>query len=229
MNSVEKVKAHFEDEARVFDDVILKLIPDYKEMVNAIVISIPFECNKEIKIIDLGCGTGTIALELKRKYPRAKITCVDLAENMIQMAKTKLKGYSDIEYYIKDFYDFRFDKRYDVVVSSLALHHLVTDRDKFMFYEKIYKNINNEGVFYNADVVLGSNKHLQKVYMQKWKEYMLNNISNEEIENTWIRKYEEEDHPVNLMNYLKMLEIIGFKNIDVIWKYYNFAVFGGCK
>ena len=37
-------------------------------------------------IIDLGCGTGTISKQIKINYPRATITCLDLAENMIEMS-----------------------------------------------------------------------------------------------------------------------------------------------
>lgn len=43
--------------------------------------------------------------------------------------------------------------------------HLTTDEDKIVFYKKIYKVLNLGGVFYNADVVLGSSKYLQDIFM----------------------------------------------------------------
>lgn len=98
-----------------------------------------------------------------------------------------------------------------------------------MFYKKAYNSLNNMGIFYNADVVLGSNNYNQSLYMQKWKEYMSNSISIDEIENKWIPNYELEDRPAKLIDQLEWLSEIGYKNIDVIWKFYNFAVYGGQK
>jgi tRNA (cmo5U34)-methyltransferase len=54
-------------------------------------------------------------------------------------------------------------------------------------------------------------------------------VSKDEILNYWIPKYKEEDRPAKLMDQLKWLEDIGFKSVDVIWKYYNFSVYGGIK
>ncbi|BDU50955.1 class I SAM-dependent methyltransferase [Haliovirga abyssi] len=226
---IDKIKNHFEEEAKEFDGIILKLIPFYKEMLEALILSIPFEKNSEIEVIDLGCGTGNILDKVKKQFPNAKLTAVDLSKNMIEMTKIKLEKYNDVDYYVGDFYNFEFLKKYDVILSSLALHHLVTDEDKKIFYNKIYNALSQNGVFYNADVVLGSNYKVQDVYMNKWIEFMKKSCSIDEIENIWLEKYQEEDSPTTLINHLNWLEEIGFKDIDVIWKYYNYSVYGGKK
>jgi tRNA (cmo5U34)-methyltransferase len=51
----------------------------------------------------------------------------------------------------------------------------------------------------------------------------------EDIESIWIPKYKHEDHPSVLMHQLNWLRETGFIETDVIWKYYNFAVYGGKK
>lgn len=226
---MDKIKKHFEEEASEFDRIILKLIPYYDEMLVALISAVPFERSAKIKVVDLGCGTGAIAGKIKETFPNSHITCVDFAENMIEMAKAKLSIYSDVSYQLSDFYQFDFPHKYDVVISSLALHHLVTDKDKQGFYANIYSALTPGGVFYNADVVLASNSHLQDAYMRKWKAFMGKSVSEREIEEKWIRKYMEEDRPAKLMDQLAWLAKIGFINTDVIWKYYNFAVYGGTK
>ncbi|MFZ7120881.1 MAG: class I SAM-dependent methyltransferase [Eubacteriaceae bacterium] len=224
-----KIKDHFESEAIEFDKIILDLIPYYSEMIDALILAIPFKKEETFKVIDLGCGTGNIAQKVMNRFPNAQITCLDLAENMISMAKIKLKKHNNIKFIVNDFNKLSFETTYDVVVSSLSLHHLISDKDKKIFYGKIYDALTDRGVFYNADVVLGTNNYLQGVYMKKWKEYMIKNILVEEIEKKWIPKYNEEDSPAKLINHILWLEEVGFKSIDVIWKYYNFAVYGGCK
>jgi len=228
MNRIEAIKAHFEEDAKEFDTTILKLIPHYTEMIDALVQSVPFKKDERISIIDLGCGTGTVAQKIKNAFPNAKISCLDLAENMIELAQKKLGGAIE-DCYVCGFDDFVFDKKYDAAVSSLALHHLADDEDKKRFYRKIYDALNADGVFYNADVVLGSNDALQELYMAKWKAYMSKTVSSDEIENRWLVNYKREDRPTYLTNHLNWLKDVGFGDIDVVWKYYNFAVYGGRK
>lgn len=224
---MEVVKKHFEEEAREFDKIILRLIPYYSEMIDGMVSAIPFSRSNAINVIDLGCGTGTISKRIKEVFPKATIICLDLAKNMIEMSKLKLSDYSDVRYQIGDFSDYEFDDTYDAVVSSLALHHLATDEDKINVYRKIYETLRPNGVFFNADVILGSNEHIQNVYMAKWKSFMKKHVSEEEIENKWLPQYREEDRPAQLIDQLNWLVELGFSDVDVIWKYYNFAAYGG--
>jgi len=226
---MDAVKKHFEDEAKEFDKIIFRLIPYYSEMVAGMVSAIPFARSSVINVIDLGCGTGTISKQIKENFPQARITCLDLTENMIEMSKLKLADYSDMRYQTGDFKNYEFDDTYDVVVSSLALHHLVTDEDKISFYGKIYESLRPNGVFFNADIILGSSKHLQNIYMEKWKSFMKKCVSEEEIEGRWLPQYREEDRPAKLLDQIDWLKDLGFSEVDIIWKYYNFAIYGGRK
>jgi tRNA (cmo5U34)-methyltransferase len=58
---------------------------------------------------------------------------------------------------------------------------------------------------------------------------MRREISQQEIEEKWIPNYEDDDRPAKLMDQLAWLAEIGFSEVDVVWKYYNFAVYGGRK
>ena len=116
-----------------------------------------------------------------------------------------------------------------MAISSLALHHLVCDDDKIKFYRKIYNCLAPGGVFYNVDVVLGASAPLQARYMEQWREYMLLQVPVEEIEQKWLPQHYDEDHPASLMSQLAWLQAIGFVEVDFLWKYNNFAVYGGRK
>ena len=226
---MDEIKQHFEEEARDFDGIILSLIPDYRRMVEALVAAIPFESAAPLRAIDLGCGTGTVTQAVVDAFPNARVTCLDLAENMIAMAQSRMADYPQVSYVLDDFNIFKFDGKYDLIVSSLALHHLATDDEKRRLYGRIYESLNAGGVFYNGDVVLAANEFLQKVYIGKWVEFMRRTVSEEEIEGKWIRKYQAEDRPAELMDQMAWMADIGFADVDVIWKYYNFAVYGGVR
>lgn len=226
---MENVKKHFEEEAKEYDELILKLIPNYKEMITSLINCIPFEASKPIKVLDLGCGTGNVTREVKKRYKHAYITCIDLAEDMINVAQFKLSEYDDIQYQVADLREVDFGNDYDLVISSLALHHLKTDDEKIAIYQKIYDALKEGGVFYNADNVLASNDYLNNVNLEQWKDFMLRTISQEEIEKKWLPIYYKEDHPAPLIDHVDWLRNLGFKDVDVTWKYINGAVFGGVK
>lgn len=223
------IKSNFEEKALGYDTLTKNIIPYYEEMLNALLIAAPFSKDDNIDVMDLGCGTGMVALKAKQIFPNAKITCVDLSPNMLELAKARLSPFNGIDYRITDFYEMSFSNKYHMIVSSLALHHLLNDNDKKTFYQQIYNSLNSGGVFYNADVVLGSSDFIQEKYISKWIEFMKKQYSLEEIMNERLPRYYEEDTPTSLMKHLAMLDDIGFKDIDVIWKYYNFAVYGGVK
>lgn len=224
---IDEIKQHFEEEARDFDRIILTLIPDYSQMVEAVVGAMPFESNAPIEVIDLGCGTGTLAQGVLSVFPNAHVICLDLAENMIAMAQSKLAHYPRARFIVGDFTT--FEGEYNAVISSLALHHLATDEDKKHFYHRIYARLRPGGVFYNGDVVLASSDVLQAMYMRQWRAFMRRTISDEEIEGKWIPKHRSEDRPAKLVEQLEWLTRIGFADVDVPWKRYNFAVYGGAK
>lgn len=227
MSNTDAIKQHFEREAGEFDRLIVALIPDYSGMVEALVASLPFDGDACIKVIDLGCGTGAVALNILRSFPHAQLICLDMAENMIATARAKLGNFQNVHYVIDDFSN--FSGEYDAVVSSLALHHLATDDDKRRFYQRIYDNLRPGGVFYNGDIVLASSDVLQETYMRQWRAFMRHSISEREIETTWIPKYQAEDHPAKMIDQMAWLAEIGFTDVDVPWKRYNFAVYGGRK
>lgn len=226
---MDAVKQHFEQEAEEFDGIIVELIPHYADMVQALVAAIPFDGNAPIQIVDLGSGTGTVAKQVLEMFPHAEVTCLDLADNMIAMAKAKLGLCPRVRYITADFNSLDSSSKYDVIVSSLALHHLVTAEDKRRFYRRSYQMLNPGGVFYNADVVLASTDRLQAVYMRQWREFMLRSVPEKEIDGKWIPKYRAEDHPARLTDHLTWMSEIGFSSVDVLWKYYNYAVYGGIK
>lgn len=226
---MDKIKQNFEADAKEYDDNIIKLIPFYPQMLDALIGSISYNNDYKIRILDLGCGTGTISKRISEKYPNSDITCVDIASNMIEIAKFKLQNHPLKRFKIGDFSNISFNAKYDVVVSSLALHHLVDDNQKRDFYSTIYNILNDGGQFFNADIVLGSSTHLQTQNIDKWVEFMKQSVSEEEVKNKWISRYHEEDKPAKLINQLEWLQEIGFVDVDVVWKYYNFAVYGGSK
>lgn len=223
-------KLLFEEEAQKFDNVIPLLIPFYSEIYNILIDSIPFYKNTPITVLDIGCGTGTFAKIIKEKFPYAKITCLDFAKNMIDVAKEKLNNFSgDVNFLVGDFNDLKIKNEYDVIVSSFALHHIQTDEEKKKLYRNIHFALRDKGAFFTADIVLGVNNYIKNLYKQKWEEHLIKQSVKIKLGSDTLQKYQADDNPSELFNHLKWLENSGFNEVETIWKYYNFAIFGGHK
>lgn len=105
--------------------------------------------NDNLNILDLSTGTGHIAIELAKKFPKAKIYGVDISEEMLNIArlKTKEHGINNIIYLVQDvenldFEDIKFDfitcgyglffyPNMEKVVSDIS--ERLSDEGKFIF------------------------------------------------------------------------------------------------
>lgn len=65
--------------------------------------------------------------------------------------------------------------------------------------------------------------------LEKWKVFMRQYFSSFQINKVILKHKEAEDRPVKLTTEMKLLVDAGFRDIDIIWKFYNFAVYGGSK
>ncbi|MBN1802262.1 MAG: class I SAM-dependent methyltransferase [Candidatus Lokiarchaeota archaeon] len=178
---MDEIRARFDKDAPVYDFDIVRLIPYYEKMLNTTIKSIPFNPTENIRILDLGCGTGNLTRKVKLAFPNSKITCLDNSPQMVEQAREKLKEFDEITFLIQDFNELSFQENYNVIISSLALHHLVSDDEKKCIYRKIYHSLNNKGVFLNFDNLLGSNDSVQKQYLTEWTDFLRKSFPEEHM------------------------------------------------
>lgn len=79
------------------------------------------------KILDVGTGTGVLVKYLLASSP-SKIVAVDIAENMIKIAKEKYKNQTKVEFKIADILKFK-EKAFDYIFLYSVYPHF-KDKDK---------------------------------------------------------------------------------------------------
>lgn len=75
------------------------------------------------KILDIGCGVGTLTRALKKLFPKAEIFGVDISEGMIQQAQSQNGWFKKNDYQVSAAEALPFDDdQFDLVVSNFMLH-----------------------------------------------------------------------------------------------------------
>ena len=94
--------------------------------------------NAKQTILDLGCGTGTLTVQLAELCD--KIVGIDGSENMINKAKGE---FSSIEFKVCDALALPFENEFDVVFSN-AVFHWISDHDALL--KSIHKVLKPQGL-----------------------------------------------------------------------------------
>lgn len=74
--------------------------------------------NKQIKILDIGCGSGVIGLTLKKFFPESEVTLVDISKEALEVAKENAKRLGlEVNFIESDVFQNVYDI-YDVIISN---------------------------------------------------------------------------------------------------------------
>jgi ubiquinone/menaquinone biosynthesis C-methylase UbiE len=124
-------------------------------------------------VLDLGCGTGTLTLMLKQSAPRAHVTGLDGDPAILAIARRKADDaglcvqWDEGMAYALPY----LNRSFDVVVSSLVIHHLATDNKRSAFRE-VHRILRPGGMFRIADFgrPFDALTHLQAAVMRNLEE-----------------------------------------------------------
>lgn len=160
--------------------------------------------NKNLKILEIGCGPGALAGALHRWYPNAEIIALDRDSDFIRFAREHEEGVTFIE---GDITELPFgDRSFDVVISYTVSEHIETSR----FYEEQYRILKPDGIC----LVLSSRKGIiirpdcialserEKLFWERVQQH----------DDTFAR-YAIHKYPMNEAELPIVMEQYGFRNI----------------
>jgi len=218
-----------EEVASVFDDMLNRSIPYYKQMQN---LTIDFALNfleENDKVYDLGCSTASTLIELsKHCKKKLELVGIDNSQAMLDRAKNKCSAFGvDISLVNGDIHTIDLNHA-KLIISNYTLQFVrPLLREKLV--KKIYDALSEKGVFIFSEKVVSSNKVLNKHSIDEYYKFKKTQgysefeiaQKREALENVLIPYTQEEN--------LQMIKDAGFSHCEMIFKWVNFATFIAVK
>jgi len=116
--SPEWIKSYYRSHAAIYDQTRWAFLFGRKSIINMI-----GEQGTPSSILEIGCGTGVNLRRLRKTFPEAKLTGVDLSDSMLRVANSRLKNDGNSVRLVEQVYDSPLPEGgpFDVVFFSYSL------------------------------------------------------------------------------------------------------------
>ncbi|MGE5473885.1 MAG: class I SAM-dependent methyltransferase [Ignavibacteriales bacterium] len=212
---IEEMSDFFNNRAETYDDhmlIDLQLNEFYDEIAKC------FSSNRDnVKLLDLGCGTGLELERFLKLYPKSEVTGIDLSIQMLNELKKKYKDKeAQMNLICKSYFDVDFGiDTYDYVVSTYSLHHFSSEL-KISLYKRVYDALKSGGVFVEGDYTVKTVEEEQKLIEENEKIRKENRIED---------GFYHYDTPFAIDTQIDLYKKSGFKNIEVKKQWDNTSIF----
>jgi tRNA (cmo5U34)-methyltransferase len=222
------IETLFDEAAADYDRARRQLVPGLDGFYGAALESVPFRQDAQIQVLDLGAGTGLLSSMVAGRFPRSRVTLVDLSVEMLRVARRRLsEGNGRFEFRNMDYARKPLPRGYDLVVSALSIHHL-THGDKKELFEKVHDSLAEGGYFVNADQVQGETPEEETSYREWWLRRVREaGVSEGDLAAALSRM--RADRNASLRAQLEWLAETGFESVRCAYTDHRFAVYGGRK
>jgi tRNA (cmo5U34)-methyltransferase len=166
------------------------------------------------RVLDLGTGDGRLLGLVKSSLAaQVEAVAVDFSPSMLEAAGKRFAQDSSVTIVTHN-----LDEplpalgKFDAVVSSFAIHHLVHQRKRAL-YAEIFSLLNPNGAFCNLEHVASPTRRLHEEFL-----YRTDNTPEKEDPSNKLLDVETQ---------LQWLREIGFVDVDCHWKWRELALLAG--
>lgn len=121
--------------------------------------------HKNIKMLDLACGTGFVSFKIAKAFEEASIDAFDISPNMIEVAKRRLRRdftNSNIKFWVSDSEVFFGQEKYDVITTCFAFRNFA---NKNLATENVFRALKPGGLFVIQDMTKPESGIYRSIYL----------------------------------------------------------------
>ena len=162
-------KTYFRDVILKVDENVLIPRPETEELVEWILKDTNLKDTNNLKILDLGTGSGCIAITLAKALPKAKVYAVDISDKALEIAKKNaVINKVNVNFIQNDILNLNIDLNFDIIVSNppyvreLEKKEMHNNVKKYEPSQALFVTNNKPLVFYEAIAVFGKSNLEEK-------------------------------------------------------------------
>ena len=214
---IHSVKRHLAVDAERYDTEIRRFIPHYDEMIATAVELLLVLAPAAGQILDLGGGTGALSAAVLEGLPGVRVTLLDVDGDMLREARRRLARYGNrVSFEQRSFLDPL--PAADVVVASLALHHVHDLHTKTQLFRSIHDALAPGGVLLNLDAVVSEGARLSGLVFDRMAARMGDHGISDAEARGHFAAWAEEDRYFPLEAELRALSQAGFDEVECFWR-----------
>lgn len=204
-----------------------KFIPCFDDFYRVTTEFITSNIDAPVRVIDLGAGTGLLTYFWYQRYPDAEYVLVDIADEMLQVARKRFRGIENISYRAENYIDKLPEGDFDTVISALSIHHL-EDGEKAGLFSKLYDALPAGGLFVNYDQFCAEQAEMSEWFDSCWESSLpARGLTDKDME-LW-RERRKLDRECSAGQEMDMLRKCGFKVVQCVYSYQKFSVIAAVK
>jgi tRNA (cmo5U34)-methyltransferase len=148
---------------------------------------------------------------------------------MLDVARQRFSDRPEqFRYVVDDYRNLTDAGSFDLVISSLSIHHL-EDPEKRALFRRIHDILRDRGVFINIDLIRGPTPVLEEFYCKNWFEKMRRAGASEDEIRAGIERRRAFDRDALLDDQLLWLREAGFTDVDCVYRNFKMGLFLGVK
>ncbi len=214
----------------VFDDMVLRSVPGYKQMIELIGLAGRTYPIKNSNIYDLGCSTGaaTLSIASNLRLESVKIFSIDNSQEMLDQCSKNLSSIeANIQYICDDINHIHFENA-SLIVLNLTLQFISPEK-RLDLIKRIYDSLLPEGALIISEKIIHENEEINKSLVSLHESFKKENgYSDTEIAQKR-RAIEDVLIPESINQHLERFQKVGFQRSLVQMQCLNFASFISIK
>jgi tRNA (cmo5U34)-methyltransferase len=219
---LEKIADRFDSVAKNYDEQRRFFIPCFDDFYGTSTNFLSQIVENPKSVLDLGAGTGLLTKYLYEKYPNANYMLVDIADQMLEIARKRFSGLTNFKFLISNYSEHLPEGNFDLISSALSIHHL-TDKQKLELYTMIYEKLPENGCFLNLDQFNDTSELMNRHYVKWWHNFIDGHIKDEAERKLYLKRRELDKEDTVEASIQKLLNI-GFKHVECIYSFMKFGV-----
>ena len=221
------IEQQFNIIAEEYDSKRRKFIPCFDDFYRNTTQFVAANIGNPGRIIDLGAGTGLLTYFWYQQFPNAGYVLVDIAEEMLNVARRRFNGIQNISYQTENYIQKLPDGMFDAVISALSIHHL-EDGEKMELFAKIYDRLPDGGLFVNYDQFCAGQPEMNRWFDTYWEGQLADNGLTDSDITLW-KERRKLDRECSAGQEIDMLRACKFKGVTCVYSCQKFSVIVAMK